>query len=145
MQPLRLAEAAPSPAPGVQPTRNRLLAALPVDEYQRIARDLVTRPLRVRQVLHKHGDKLTEVYFTGRGICSITNAMEDGGMVEVATVGSEGFIGIGAALGDSIASGEAFVQVQGDAAQVMSVEAFRRDLLCSAEDSEDAAHLLGSA
>src|SRR6185436_5855108 len=128
MQPLRIAEAAPSLTPGAQPTHNRLLAALPADDYQRIARDLVPRPLRVRQVRHKHGEKLTEVYFTGRGICSITNAMEDGGMVEVATVGSEGFIGIGAALGDSIASGEAFVQVQGDAAQVMSVEAFQREM-----------------
>jgi CRP-like cAMP-binding protein len=128
MQPLRIADAAPSLTSGAQATHNRLLAALPADEYQRIARDLVTRPLRLRQVLHKHGDKLTEVHFTGRGICSITNAMEDGGMVEVATVGNEGFIGIGAALGDSIASGEAFVQVQGDPAQVMSLDAFQREM-----------------
>jgi CRP-like cAMP-binding protein len=128
MQPLKLADAAPFPASGTHQSHNRLLAALPSDEYQRIVRELVTRPLRVRQVLHKHGEKLTEVYFSGRGICSITNAMEDGSMVEIATVGSEGFVGIGAALGDPIASGEAFVQVQGDPAQVMSVDAFQREL-----------------
>ena len=128
MQPQRITEVASTLTPGSQSTYNRLLSALPADEFQRISHDLVTRPLRVRQVLHKHGDRLTEVYFPGRGICSITNAMEDGGMVEVATVGNEGFVGIGAALGDSIASGEAFVQVQGDPAQVMSVDAFRREM-----------------
>jgi CRP-like cAMP-binding protein len=128
MQPMRIADAATSPLSGTQPSHNRLLAALPAEEYQRISRDLVTRPLRVRQVLHKHGEKLTEVFFCGRGICSITNAMEDGGMVEVATVGNEGFIGVGAALGDPIASGEAFVQVQGDPAQVMSIDAFQREM-----------------
>jgi len=100
------------PTSGHQRSTNRLLAALPSDEYQRILPHLVTRQLRLRQVLHKHGERLTEVFFPGRGICSITNSMEDGGTVEVATVGNEGFVGIGAALGDSIASGEAFVQVQ---------------------------------
>ena len=126
MSVLKIADVDPSPGP--QQSYNRLLAALPADEYQRIAPNLVSRPLRLRQVIHKPGDKLTEVFFTGRGICSITNKMEDGGVVEVATVGNEGFVGIGAALGDAIASGEAFVQVQGDPAQVMSVEMFQREL-----------------
>jgi CRP-like cAMP-binding protein len=126
MHPLKRAEFVPLSS--TQHSYNRLLAALPRDEYQRIVPTLVPRPLRLRQVLHKHGEKLTEVYFTGRGICSITNSMEDGRTVEVATVGNEGFVGIGAALGDSIASGEAFVQVQGDPALVMSIDAFRREM-----------------
>src|SRR5215212_5330190 len=126
MHPLKIADTGPSLV--TKHSQNRLLAALPSDEYQRILPHLVTRPLRVRQVIHKHGEKLTEVHFTGRGICSITNAMEDGGMVEVATVGNEGFVGIGAALGDPIASGEAFVQVAGDPAQVMSIDAFQREM-----------------
>lgn len=126
MQSLKIADASPTLV--TQRSHNRLLAALPVDEYQRIVPQLSVRPLRLRQVLHKHGERLTEVLFTGRGICSITKSMEDGGTVEVATVGNEGFVGIGAALGDPIASGEAFVQVQGDPAQVMSIEAFQREM-----------------
>src|SRR5688572_6648945 len=57
---------------------NRLLASLPADEYQRVSADLTWRPLKVRQVLHKHGEPISEVYFPGRSVCSITNVMEDG-------------------------------------------------------------------
>ena len=126
MQPLRLTE--PSSNAISRQSFNRLLAALPPDEYQRILPELVVHPLCLRQVIHKHGERLSQVWFTGRGICSITSAMEDGGVVEVATVGNEGFVGVGAALGDSFASGDAFVQVQGDPALVMSVDAFHREL-----------------
>src|SRR5262245_4792246 len=126
MQPLKLAE--PASVVGVQHSSNRLLAALPSDEYQRILPDLIVRPLRVRQFVHKHGERLSEVLFTGRGICSITSTMEDGGVVEGATVGSEGFVGVGAALGDNFASGDAFVQVQGDPALALSVDAFQREM-----------------
>ena len=31
---------------------------------------------------------LAEVYFPGRSVCSVTNVMEDGSVVEVATVGA---------------------------------------------------------
>jgi CRP-like cAMP-binding protein len=54
--------------------------------------------------------------------------MEDGGVVEVATVGREGLIGVGAVLGNPIATGEAFVQIPGELAAVMSIDAFRREL-----------------
>jgi len=128
MNTLRAAEPFQSPSPGTQPVVNRLLKALPSEEYQRIASDLVYRPLRVRQVLHKHGERLTKVYFTGRGICSITSSMEDGAVVEVATVGNEGFVGVNVALGDPIASGEAFVQVQGDGAYALNVDVFQREM-----------------
>jgi len=107
---------------------NRLLASLPPDDYQRVSSELTWRPLRVRQVLHKHGEPLTEVYFPGRSVCSITNVMEDGGVVEVATVGREGLIGIAAVFGAPVASGEAFVQIAAEPAAAISIEAFRREM-----------------
>jgi CRP-like cAMP-binding protein len=128
MSTVRAASRFTSESPRTHQVVNQLLAALPSDEYQRIAGDLVYRPLRARQVLHKHGDRLNEVFFTGRGICSITSAMEDGAMVEVAMVGSEGFVGVNAALGDPIASGDAVVQIDGDGAYAMSALAFTREM-----------------
>ena len=107
---------------------NHLLASLPHDDYQRVSSELTWRPLKVRQILHKHGEPLSEVYFPGRSVCSITNMMEDGGVVEVATVGREGLVGISAVFGAPVATGEAFVQVAGEPAAVMSVEAFRREM-----------------
>jgi CRP-like cAMP-binding protein len=107
---------------------NSLLASLPPDDFQRVSAELTWRPLKVRQVLHKHGEPLSEVYFPGRSVCSITNMMEDGGVVEVATVGREGLVGISAVFGAPVATGEAFVQVAGEPAAVMSVDAFRREM-----------------
>ena len=115
--------------PHLQQSSNHILASLPADEYQRIAAELVFKPLKPKQVIHKHGEPVTEIIFPGRSVCSITNMMEDGGVVEVATVGREGFLGIGAVLGDGSSSGEAFVQVPGDgAAYAMGIDAFRREM-----------------
>ena len=107
---------------------NRLLASLPWDDYERLSSELAWRPLKARQVLHRHGEPIAEVYFPGRSVCSITNVMEDGRVVEVATVGREGLIGIGAVFGAPAASGEAFVQIPAEPAGVMSLDAFRREM-----------------
>jgi len=107
---------------------NNLLASLPSEDYQRVSADLTWRPLKVRQVLHKHGEPVSEVYFPGRSVCSITNVMEDGGVVEVATVGREGMVGIAAVFGAPVATGEAFVQIAAEPAAVMGIDAFRREM-----------------
>jgi CRP-like cAMP-binding protein len=107
---------------------NHLLASLPAEDYQRVSSELTWRPLRVRQVLHKHGEPVSEIFFPGRSVCSITNVMEDGAVVEVATVGREGLVGIAAVFGAPVASGEAFVQIAAEPAAVMSIDAFRREM-----------------
>ena len=116
-----------TPSPAGWPLNN-LLASLEPDEFHRVSSNLTWRPLKVRQVLHKRGDPIGEVYFPGRSVCSITNTMEDGGMVEVATVGNEGLIGIGAVMGNPIAAGDAFVQIAAEPAGVMPIDAFNREL-----------------
>jgi CRP-like cAMP-binding protein len=82
----------------------------------------------LRETLHKNGQPIREVFFPGRCLVSITHAMEDGGMLEVATVGPEGFVGVSAILGDSIAAGEAFIQVAGEPAQVLPIEIFQQEM-----------------
>lgn len=89
---------------------------------------LTTVPLKFKQVLHKHGEQIGTVYFPGGGVCSITNVMSDGRMVEVATVGNEGMVGITAFSGEGLAIGDAFVQVPDGEGQSMSVTAFKREI-----------------
>ena len=126
---MQLSKTVQSVTPGAhQWSMNRLLSSLPPDDFQRMSSELTWRPLKVRQVLHKHGEPLAEVYFPGRSVCSITNVMEDGSVVEVATVGSEGLVGIAAVFGAPVASGEAFVQIAAEPAAVMSIDAFRREM-----------------
>jgi CRP-like cAMP-binding protein len=107
---------------------NKLLAALPETDYRRILPSLTTVPLKYKQVLHKAGSKIDTVYFPGGGVCSVTNVMSDGRMVEVATIGNEGMVGITVFLGGDVAPSEAFLQVPDGDAQTMSTGAFKREL-----------------
>jgi hypothetical protein len=57
----------------------------------------------------------------------MTAVMNDGTMVEIATIGDEGLLGIHAVLGSATAGGETMMQVPDTNAEVMSVAAFRRE------------------
>ena len=125
---MQITKSTPIPVTTPQWTMNNLLASLPQEDFQRVSGELTWRPLKVRQVLHKHGEPVSEIFFPGRSVCSITNVMEDGGVVEVATVGREGLVGISAVFGARVATGEAFVQIAAEPAAVMGVDAFRREM-----------------
>jgi CRP-like cAMP-binding protein len=114
-------------APAERP-RNRLLAALPTDDFRRLVPCLKTVPIRVKQVLLKCGEPLRDVYFPNGGVASITTTLLDGTTIEAATVGDEGMVGIEAFLtADAVAPGDVLIQVPDTSAERMSVEDFRRE------------------
>jgi len=116
----------PPPIDGRPP--NRLLAALPADDFNRLRPYLKTVPIRLRQVLHKNGEPLRDVYFLNGGVASITTMLLDGTSVEAATVGDEGMLGTEAFLiADAVAPGETLIQVPDTDAVKMSVEDFRSE------------------
>jgi CRP-like cAMP-binding protein len=87
--------------------KNRLLTALPADDFRRLSPHLKTIPIRLKQVLYKSGEPLRAVYFLNGGVASILTTLSDGTMVEAATVGDEGVLGIEAFLNkDTVALGE---------------------------------------
>ena len=114
------------PPPGNRP-KNRLLAALPDGDYDHLLPHLRTISVRRKETLHNAGERLEHVYFPNAGVFSIMTLLPDGTMVEAATVGDEGMLGIEAFLRpDAVAPGRTLLQVpDGDAVQ-LSVEAFRR-------------------
>src|SRR5919202_425161 len=99
-----MSEASPQPV-------NRLLAALPDSEYQRLVPHLERVPLLVKQVLHKACESIEYVYFPHRAIVSLISTPEEGSNIEVGLVGNEGIVGIPAVLGDNIATITAIVQL----------------------------------
>jgi CRP-like cAMP-binding protein len=112
-----------------QSTTNRLLMALPPEDYRRISAELQLRPLRAREVLAKRDELLTTVYFPSRSLCSLMLTMSGGAASEIVVVGSEGMIGLEAAFGVRRAMCDAAVQVAGDgSAHAMNVDAFRREM-----------------
>jgi CRP-like cAMP-binding protein len=93
------------------PAVNRLLAALPDAEYQRLVPHLKHVQLSLKQVVHEVGEPIEYVYFPHRSIVSLLLTMDDGSMVEAGVVGNDGVTGIPAALGDNIATTTGTVQV----------------------------------
>jgi hypothetical protein len=58
-------------------------------------------------VFQKRGAAIDYVYFLNGGVGSITTVLEDGTMVEAATVGHEGMLGIEAFFGvNAVSAGE---------------------------------------
>jgi CRP-like cAMP-binding protein len=88
----------PRPGGSEVPTRtsnqNVLLAALPDADYARLSPMLDVVSPEVRVILHRPGDAVQHVFFPGAGFCSVLTVLEDGTMVEVATIGREGVAGL---------------------------------------------------
>jgi CRP-like cAMP-binding protein len=115
------------PPDDVRP-KNRLLACLPPPDFQHLRPHLKTLPVVVKQVFHRLDKPVREVFFPNGGVASVTAAMKDGAMVEIATVGDEGFLGINALFGSDMIGGETMMQVPDTSIEVLSVEIFRREL-----------------
>ena len=120
------------PPPGAKDTsprvENRLLAALPPADYKRVAAVLEVVSLKLKSVLHKPGEAIRHVYFPGGGFCSILTVLEDGNMVEVATIGNEGMIGTSMVLDGSAPSSTSMVQGETDICYRMTAAAFRDEM-----------------
>ena len=104
---------------------NRLLAAIPAAEMDVLAPDLERVPLRFKQVIYQADQPIESVCFPHQGVISMVQKMQDGTVVEVATVGPEGFVGLPVFLDAHGTSGDAFAQVPGEAS-LMGAGAFRR-------------------
>jgi hypothetical protein len=61
---------------------NLLLAALPAADYARIAPSLTVVPLKIKNILHKPGERIQYVYFPGGGFCSMLAMLEGGDMAQ---------------------------------------------------------------
>jgi CRP-like cAMP-binding protein len=110
-------------------TLNRLLAALPPDDYSRISPLLTFEVFKGRQVLQKRDDALRQIYFPSQSLCSLILTTADGASAEIAVVGSEGLVGVEAVLGLTRAMCDAAVQVAGEGVvHSMTVDAFHAEV-----------------
>jgi CRP-like cAMP-binding protein len=105
-------------------SRNRLLAALPIRDYQRLHPALETIPLRSREVLYEAGGPIRFVHFPTAGAISLTSSRESDAAVELATVGNEGMVGLPVFLGTGISPVIAICQVPGESLR-MPAEVFK--------------------
>ena len=81
------------------PLSNKLLAALPRNDFQHLLSHLASVVLAQGDVLYEAGAEVDEVYFPLSGMISLLVVMQDGKAIETATVGREGAVGAMSGLG----------------------------------------------
>jgi CRP-like cAMP-binding protein len=106
---------------------NRLLGALPAQEFERLLPHLETVTLEVKDFLYERDELIEYVHFPIDCVTSVMATMKDGRMVEVGTIGKEGMDGLPVFLGAQTAPLTSFCQVPGDAAR-MTADAFRSEV-----------------
>jgi CRP-like cAMP-binding protein len=73
---------------------NRLLAALPADEYTSLLPRLELVHLPSGQAIEQPGEPVTHAYFPRTGMLVLVAQLDDGAGVGVATIGNEGMVGL---------------------------------------------------
>ena len=107
--------AKPKSASRADPRQNRLLAALPEDEYQALAPQLEATPMPLGLAVYESGGPQGYVYFPTDSIVSLLYVLEDGASTEIAVTGNEGLVGISLFMGGETTPSRAVVQSAGQA------------------------------
>ena len=95
-------------------TGNRLLDVLPAVEQRELLRGLTIVALPIKRVLFEPEQAVNAVHFPLDGVVSLVTPLHEGAIVEVATVGNEGVVGVPLVSGGSL-SVRAISQVPGRA------------------------------
>ena len=95
--------------------KNRLLAALPVSESERLLPTLQQISFSLGDVVYDFGGHLDYVYFPTTAIVSLLYTMENGSSAEMGLTGNDGVVGIALFMGGGTMPNRAVVQSAGDA------------------------------
>ncbi len=97
--------------PQGQHYRNRVLAALPKSEINRLRPHL--SPVTLKQEVTLLDGTFTHAYFLEEGMASVVVGTTNGNTVEVGVVGFDGVVGVPLLLGAGSAPGRTFMQIAG--------------------------------
>jgi CRP-like cAMP-binding protein len=96
--------------------RNRLLAAAPPSAAERIAEVGSYERLEFKAVVFEPDTKVERVVFPIVGVCSLLTVLDEERVIEVATIGNEGFVGLPVFLQATLTSAHrAIAQIPGEA------------------------------
>ena len=113
-RPLR-SEALRPNARSIALTENRLLAALPAEEYERLVPHLQEVWFSLGEVVYEFAGRLDYVYFPKTAIVSLLYTMENGATAEMGLTGNDGVVGIALFMGGGTMPNRAVVQSAGSA------------------------------
>ncbi len=108
----------PATADTYDPTKNRLLAALPREEYELILPHLGHTSFKLGEVIYESGGEMEHIYFPTTAIISLLYMMENGASAEMGMAGNEGLVGVALFMGGNSMPNRAVVQSAGDAVRM---------------------------
>jgi CRP-like cAMP-binding protein len=97
------------------PIENRLLAALPPADYERLLPQLQSVSFSLGEVVYEFGGQLDYVYFPTNSIVSLLYTMTNGTSAEMGLTGNDGVVGIALFMGGGTMPNRAVVQSAGGA------------------------------
>jgi CRP-like cAMP-binding protein len=103
----------PNTTPVGPAVQNKLLAAIPGNERERVLRELTPVFLSFGETLYESGAQLNQVYFPTSAIVSLSYVMADDTSAEIAVVGNEGVVGVALFMGEASTPGRAVVHGAG--------------------------------
>jgi CRP-like cAMP-binding protein len=96
------------------PRQNQLLAALPADEYLRLAPNLEQVSMVAGEIIYESGALQDYLVFPASGIVALLHVIESGATAEIALTGNEGIIGVQLFMGVASTSSRAVVLTGGE-------------------------------
>ena len=110
----------------LDPTKNRLLAALPREDYARILPRLGHVSFKLGEIVYESGGQMDYIYFPTTAIISLLYVMENGASAEMGMAGKEGLVGVALFMGGNTMPNRAVVQSAGGAVR-MKADALREE------------------
>ncbi|MEQ1528274.1 MAG: Crp/Fnr family transcriptional regulator [Methylococcales bacterium] len=106
------------PSTQTVPKSNRLLAALPVQDRERLLGQCESVELGFSEVLYCAGESIPHVYFPTDSFISLVTPIDSDGGLEIGLIGNEGMLGITLTLEEHIAPFHALIQGAGAALRI---------------------------
>lgn len=100
------------------PIRNRVLAALPEKEYERLSTQLEPVELPNGEILFEPDDPISHLYFIDEGMASLVALTEEGQSIEVGVIGKEGVVGFQVIFGADTTQHRVMIQMPGTGLKV---------------------------
>jgi CRP-like cAMP-binding protein len=114
------------------PRGNRLLAALPDEDYSRLAPLLLEVEMPLGWAVYESGVVMRYVYFPTTSIVSLLYVMKNGATAQIAVTGNEGLVGVSILMGGHSTPSRALVQSPGEAYRIGAAELMREFARCGA-------------
>ena len=98
--------------------KNRLLASLPSESFDRLLPHLQRVPMTLGQIVHAQHVPFEHAYFPTTAAVSLVSVLRNGASAEIGLIGNEGMVGTSLLMGGGDAACQAVVQSAGEAYRV---------------------------